>query len=119
MAVDAAGTFSETKRQVGLPCMLQAGIKILSDYATLMVEFSRGCAAAGWGSLRRHRHALGEARRTDCAGLLQVSSAPANYRLWPIVLKNSFLAADQNFAAPWSLKQNKDVVGQQMVREIR
>jgi nicotinamidase-related amidase len=37
VAVDASGTFSETKRQVGLLRMLQAGV-ILSDYATLLVE---------------------------------------------------------------------------------
>jgi nicotinamidase-related amidase len=37
VAVDASGTFSETKRQVGLLRMLQAGV-ILSDYTTLMVE---------------------------------------------------------------------------------
>jgi nicotinamidase-related amidase len=37
VAVDASGTFSETKRQVGLLRLLQAGV-ILSDYATLMVE---------------------------------------------------------------------------------
>jgi nicotinamidase-related amidase len=37
VAVDASGTFSETKRQVGILRMLQAGV-ILSDYATLMVE---------------------------------------------------------------------------------
>lgn len=37
VAVDACGTFSETKRQVGLLRMLQAGV-ILSDYSTLMVE---------------------------------------------------------------------------------
>jgi nicotinamidase-related amidase len=37
VAVDASGTFSETKRQVGLLRMLQAGV-VLSDYATLMVE---------------------------------------------------------------------------------
>jgi len=37
VAVDASGTFSETKRQAGLLRMQQAGI-ILSDYATLMVE---------------------------------------------------------------------------------
>src|ERR1041385_3253365 len=39
-AVGAPGTFSETKRQVGLLRMLQAGV-ILSDYATLMVEILR------------------------------------------------------------------------------
>jgi len=37
VAVDASGTFSETKRQVGLLRMLHAGV-IVSDYATLMVE---------------------------------------------------------------------------------
>src|ERR1700726_3463410 len=37
VAVDACGTFSQTKRQAGLLRMLQAGV-ILSDYATLMVE---------------------------------------------------------------------------------
>jgi nicotinamidase-related amidase len=37
VAVDACGTFSETKRQVGLLRMMQAGV-ILSAYAALMVE---------------------------------------------------------------------------------
>jgi nicotinamidase-related amidase len=37
VAVDACGTFSDTKRQVGLLRMMQAGV-ILSDFATLMVE---------------------------------------------------------------------------------
>jgi len=37
VAVDASGTFSETKRQAGLLRMAAAGV-ILSDYATLMVE---------------------------------------------------------------------------------
>ena len=37
VAVDACGTFSETKRQCGMLRMLQAGV-ILSDYATLIVE---------------------------------------------------------------------------------
>jgi nicotinamidase-related amidase len=37
VAVDACGTFSETKRQMGVLRMMQAGI-ILSDFATLMVE---------------------------------------------------------------------------------
>jgi nicotinamidase-related amidase len=40
VAVDACGTFSETKRQVGLLRMLQAGV-ILADYATLMVEIMK------------------------------------------------------------------------------
>ncbi|HEY4252561.1 MAG TPA: isochorismatase family protein [Roseomonas sp.] len=37
VAVDASGTFSESKRQAGLLRMQQAGV-ILSDYGTLMVE---------------------------------------------------------------------------------
>ncbi|GLQ46499.1 hypothetical protein GCM10007862_15500 [Dyella lipolytica] len=37
VAVDASGTFSETKRQAGLLRMQQAGV-ILSDYGTLLVE---------------------------------------------------------------------------------
>jgi nicotinamidase-related amidase len=40
VAVDASGTFSETKRQAGLLRMLQAGV-IVSDYGTLMVEILR------------------------------------------------------------------------------
>ncbi len=54
VAVDASGTFSETKRQVGLLRMLQAGV-VLSDYATLMVEIlkdnGRPEAAAVYGAL--------------------------------------------------------------------
>ena len=37
VAVDASGTFSQTKREVGLLRMQQAGV-ILSDYGTLMIE---------------------------------------------------------------------------------
>jgi nicotinamidase-related amidase len=37
VAVDACGTFSETKRQTGLLRMVQAGV-VVSDYTTLMVE---------------------------------------------------------------------------------
>ena len=54
VAVDACGTFSETKRQVGLLRMSQAGV-ILSDYATLMVEIlkdnGRPEAAAVYGAM--------------------------------------------------------------------
>ena len=54
VAVDASGTFSETKRQVGLLRMAQAGV-ILSDYATLMVEIlkdnSRTEAGAVYGAM--------------------------------------------------------------------
>jgi nicotinamidase-related amidase len=37
VAVDACGTFSQTKREAGLLRMLQAGV-IITDYASLMVE---------------------------------------------------------------------------------
>jgi len=54
VAVDASGTFSETKRQTGLLRMLQAGV-IVSDYATLMVEIlkdnARPEAGAVYGAL--------------------------------------------------------------------
>jgi nicotinamidase-related amidase len=54
VAVDASGTFSETKREVGLLRMLQAGV-IVSDYATLMVEIlkdnRRPEAGAVYGAL--------------------------------------------------------------------
>ena len=50
VAVDACGTFSETKRQVGLLRMLQAGV-ILSDYATLMVEILKDNARAEAGAV--------------------------------------------------------------------
>jgi len=49
-AVDASGTFSETKRQVGLLRMLQAGV-ILSDYATLMVEILKDNARPEAGAV--------------------------------------------------------------------
>src|SRR5437016_13698921 len=40
VAVDASGTFSDTKREAGLLRMQQAGV-IVSDYATLMVEIRK------------------------------------------------------------------------------
>ena len=54
VAVDACGTFNETKRQVGLLRMLQAGV-ILADHATLMMEImkdnGRPEAGAVYGAL--------------------------------------------------------------------
>src|ERR1700750_3091339 len=50
VAVDASGTFSETKRQVGLLRMLQAGV-ILADYATLMVEILKDNARPEAGAV--------------------------------------------------------------------
>jgi len=40
VAVDACGTFSETKHRVGLLRLIQAGV-VVSDYTTLMVEILR------------------------------------------------------------------------------
>jgi hypothetical protein len=50
VAVDASGTFSETKRQVGLLRLLQGGV-IASDYATLMVEILKENALPEAGEL--------------------------------------------------------------------
>src|SRR5882762_8640036 len=54
VAVDASGTFSETKRLAGLLRMLQAGV-VVSDYATLMVEIlkdnARPEASAVYGAI--------------------------------------------------------------------
>jgi nicotinamidase-related amidase len=45
VAVDASGTFSDTKHAVGLLRMMQAGV-VVSDYATLMVEILKDNAKA-------------------------------------------------------------------------
>ncbi|WP_430389894.1 isochorismatase family protein [Dyella sp. 20L07] len=50
VAVDASGTFSETKRQAGLLRMQQAGV-ILSDYGTLMVEILKDNARPEAGAV--------------------------------------------------------------------
>ena len=54
VAVDASGTFSKTKREVGLLRMLQAGV-IVSDYTSLMVEIlkdnARPEAATVYGAI--------------------------------------------------------------------
>jgi nicotinamidase-related amidase len=50
VAVDASGTFSETKRQVGLLRMLQAGV-IVSDYASLMVEILKDSTRSEAGAV--------------------------------------------------------------------
>src|SRR5436309_15656891 len=66
VAVDASGTFSETKRQAGLLRMQQAGV-ILSDYATLMVEILKDNASplAGpvYGASKRDRRRSARADR--------------------------------------------------------
>ncbi len=54
VAVDACGTFSETKHHVGLLRMVQAGV-VVSDYTALMVEIlkdnARPDAAAVYGAM--------------------------------------------------------------------
>ncbi len=50
VAVDASGTFSETKRQAGLLRMLLAGV-IVSDYASLMIEILRDNASPQAGAV--------------------------------------------------------------------
>jgi len=50
VAVDASGTFSETKRQAGLLRMQQAGV-VVSDYATLMVEILKDNASPEAGAV--------------------------------------------------------------------
>jgi nicotinamidase-related amidase len=50
VAVDACGTFSETKRQAGLLRMMQAGV-IVSDYATLMIEILKDNARPEAGAV--------------------------------------------------------------------
>jgi hypothetical protein len=50
VAVDACGTFSATKHQVGLLRMMQAGV-ILSDYATLMIEILKDNARPEAGAV--------------------------------------------------------------------
>ena len=50
VAVDASGTFSETKRQTGLLRMLQAGV-IVSDYASLMIEILKDNALPQAGAV--------------------------------------------------------------------
>jgi nicotinamidase-related amidase len=54
VAVDACGTFNDTKRQLGIARLMQAGV-IVSDYATLMMEImkdnSRPEAGAVYGAI--------------------------------------------------------------------
>jgi nicotinamidase-related amidase len=50
VAVDASGTFSDTKHQAGLLRMLQAGV-IVSDYATLIVEILKDNARPEAGAV--------------------------------------------------------------------
>ncbi len=76
VAVDASGTFSETKRQAGLLRMLQAGVDPLRLRHIDGGNPQGQCAPRGGARLRRHGHALGEARGADRASLRQVNPAP-------------------------------------------
>ncbi len=76
VAVDASGTFSETKRQAGLLRMLQAGVDPLRLRHIDGGNPQGQCAPRGGARLRRYGHALGEARGADRASLRQVNPAP-------------------------------------------
>src|SRR6266480_792998 len=76
VAVDASGTFSETKRQVGLLRMLQAGVDRLGLRDPDGGNPERQRTTRGRRRVQRNGHALGEARRADCARLRQVDYAP-------------------------------------------
>ncbi|PYL45258.1 MAG: isochorismatase [Verrucomicrobia bacterium] len=90
VAVDASGTFSETKRQAGLLRMQQAGI-ILSDYATLMVEILKDNARQTRGpdraSVREINNISARIRISTSKGGVSVVSlgGPQNptRRQWP------------------------------------
>ena len=70
VAVDACGTFSETKHRVGLLRMVQAGV-VVSDYTTLMVEILKDNA-------RPEAAAVYAAMDMDWAKLVgQISAASA------------------------------------------
>ena len=85
VAVDACGTFSQTKREVGLLRMLQAGV-ITTDYASLMVEIlkdnSRPDAGAIYGAIDMPwaklvgRDRPGGTASRDCS-VLTLSGLPA------------------------------------------
>jgi hypothetical protein len=99
VAVDACGTFSETKRQVGLLRMSQAGV-ILSDYATLMVEILKdngrpeagavyGAMDMDWAKLvGQMAQAHANKRCTDRFKQLDWLYLP-NVRLWPSLCENA------------------------------
>jgi hypothetical protein len=50
VAVDACGTFNDTKRQLGIIRLAQAGVT-LSDYATLMMEIMKDNARPEAGAV--------------------------------------------------------------------
>jgi hypothetical protein len=62
VAVDASGTFSDTKRDAGLLRMQQAGV-ILSAYATVMVEILKENARPRQPPSTAHWTCRGDPRR--------------------------------------------------------
>ena len=73
VAVDASGTFSETKRQVRPPAH-DAGRRDRLGLCDLDGrDPERQCTAGGRRGLRRPGHALGQTGRADRAGLRQVT----------------------------------------------
>ena len=76
VAVDASGTFSETKRQAGLLAYAASRRDPLRLRHIDGGNSQGQCAPGGGACLQRHGHALGQARRADRAGLRQVIGAP-------------------------------------------
>ena len=76
VAVDASGTFSETKRQVGLLRMLQAGVDLLGLRDLDGGNPQGQCATGGRRGLRSHGHGLGQACWPDRPGLRKIIHRP-------------------------------------------
>jgi len=83
VAVDASGTFSETKRQVGLPAHAAGRRDRLGLREPDGGNPERQRTTRGRRRVRCNGHALGEARGADCARLRQVNDAgSAGGRFW-------------------------------------
>src|SRR5437867_3334937 len=76
VAVDASGTFSDTKREAGLLRMQQAGVIGLRHPDGRDPEGQR--AAGSSRGLRRARYALGDPRRPNLHGLRQAKRGGAD-----------------------------------------
>src|ERR1700677_895587 len=95
VAVDASGTFSETKRQTGLLRMMQAGV-IVSDYATLMVEILKDNARSEAGIVY-------DALDMPWAKLVGRSRRLTASDCWPVGLRRPAFQAHLSIAAVMSL----------------
>lgn len=82
IAVDASGTFSETKRQAGLLRMQQAGV-ILSDYATLMVEILKDNGRPEAGAV----YAALDMPWATLVGQVAKHTASKSQRLYPTITR--------------------------------